>query len=302
MRTCLAISLFFLLPMSVAAQSKSAKSPMVLAPIPTATPLPLKDGTPIHLRLTQTISSADAHTGDPVHLEVTDEITLANRVVIAKGAPAVGTVLMPESKKVKGHVDINIVEVTLLDGSKASLRAKEAAANSGHTLEFFPPSPPYPYMNGKDQVLPKELMVTAFVDGALNLDSTKFPLSLADPTQATPHQPQVATEVDVISSPSGAEIEVDGAFVADTPSAIAVPAGDHTILVRMAGYDPWKQMFRAQGTKLAFSAQLTNTGANGDTMSCWGGTDCVSSSVGIAPVVKTKPVSQKKRQTSDNDQ
>ena len=266
-------------------------------------PLALKDGTAVHLRLGKTISSADAHTGDPVELEITAEVKAGGRVVIAKGATAIGTVLMPESKKVKGQVDINISEVSLADGEKAALRAKEAAVSATKTLEFFPQAPPYPYVSGKDLILPKDTMVTAFVSGELSLNSANFPLAPQDapPTAAKLAEPP--TEVDVLSTPGGAEIEVDGVFMAETPSAIAVPAGDHTISVRMAGYDTWRQMVHAGGTRMTLNARLTSGGSNGVTMSCWGGTDCVSSSVGIAPAVTTKPVAQqKKKQPADSSQ
>jgi len=302
-----AILIFFLAcPLSIMAraQVKSANPQTAAAVSSSMVPLALKDGTAVHLRLGKTVSSADAHTGDPVELEVTENVRVGGRVVIAKGATAVGTVLMPESKKVKGQVDINISEVNLADGEKAALRAKEAAVSATKTLEFFPQAPPYPYLSGRDLILPKGTMVTAFLSGELSLNSTNFPLALQDPAPATAKlATEPATEVDVLSTPSGAEIEVDGVFVAETPSAIAVPAGDHTISVRMAGYDSWRQMIHASGTRMTLNAQLTSGGSNGETMSCWGGTDCVSSSVGIAPAVTTKPVlQQKKKQSTESSQ
>jgi hypothetical protein len=293
----------FACALAAPAQVKSA-NPQTAAVSRSAASLALKDGTAVHLRLGPTVSSADAHTGDPVTLEVTENVKVGGRVVIAKGATAVGTVLMPESKKVKGQVDINISEVNLADGEKAALRAKEAAVSATRTLEFFPPAPPYPYLNGKDLILPKNTLVTAFVSGDLTLDSANFPLAAQDPAPATAKlAAPPATEVDVLSTPSGAEIEVDGVFMAETPSAIAVPAGDHTISVRMAGYDTWRQLIHASGTRMTLNVQLVSGGQTGETMSCWGGTDCVSSSVGIAPAVTTKPVAQqKKKQTTDSSQ
>jgi hypothetical protein len=291
----------YVLSLTALAQVKSATPQTASAA--SSVPLTIKDGTAVHLRLGKTISSADAHTGDPVELQVTADVKAGGRVVIAKGATAAGTVLMPESKKVKGQVDINISEVSLADGEKATLRAKEAAVSATKTLEFFPQAPPYPYVSGKDLILPKDTMVTAFVSGDLFLSSTNFPLAQPDPTSTTAKLAEPPTEVDVLSTPTGAEIEVDGVFMAETPSAIAVPAGDHTISVRMAGYDTWRQLVHASGTRMTLNARLTSGGSNGETMSCWGGTDCVSSSVGIAPAVTTKPVAQqKKKPAADSSQ
>ena len=63
------------------------------------TPFVLQDGTPIKLRLSQTVSSADAHVNDRVEFEVLEDVMVDNVVVIQKGASALGTVTEAVPKK-----------------------------------------------------------------------------------------------------------------------------------------------------------------------------------------------------------
>src|ERR1700722_2273174 len=50
----------------------------------------LEDGTPVKLRISQTVSSEDAHVNDRVEFEVLEEIKIADVIVIPKGAIALG--------------------------------------------------------------------------------------------------------------------------------------------------------------------------------------------------------------------
>ena len=55
---------------------------------PVSTELILANGTPIHLKLSKTLSSATAKVGDIVELEVTEEVTVDDVTVIPRGAVA----------------------------------------------------------------------------------------------------------------------------------------------------------------------------------------------------------------------
>ena len=60
------------------------------------------------------------------------------------------------------------------------------------------------------------------------------------PMRQPGQQPERA-QVQVASTVSDAEIYVDGKFVGDAPSAITLPAGDHTIEVKASKYSDWKR-------------------------------------------------------------
>jgi hypothetical protein len=59
----------------------------------------LEDGTPVKLRISRTVSSADAHVDDRVEFEVLEEVRVADVVVIPKGGIAWGTVTEAQAKR-----------------------------------------------------------------------------------------------------------------------------------------------------------------------------------------------------------
>jgi hypothetical protein len=64
-------------------------------------------------------------------------------------------------------------------------------------------------------------------------------------TKSAPTSPVATTsatstaKLSVGSVPDGADIEVDGSFVGNTPSDIDVPAGDHTLSIKKSGFKDW---------------------------------------------------------------
>jgi len=83
--------------------------------------------------------------------------------------------------------------------------------------------------------------------------SAAAPAAVATPTTA---------KVSVTSTPDGADIEVDGSFVGNTPSDIDVPAGEHTVTVRKTGFQPWEKKLKvSSGSNVHLKAALEK-GAN----------------------------------------
>ncbi|MGB7603158.1 MAG: PEGA domain-containing protein, partial [Candidatus Sulfotelmatobacter sp.] len=59
------------------------------------------------------------------------------------------------------------------------------------------------------------------------------------------------------STPSGAEIDLDGKYVGNTPSQIAVSTGMHVITFSMPGFGQWKRELSVlPGSELTVSAIL----------------------------------------------
>jgi PEGA domain len=94
----------------------------------------------------------------------------------------------------------------------------------------------------------------------------------ATPAKTTPAEPKAealssasatgsSTELAISSSPDGADIELDGKFVGNSPSSITVPNGDHMIVVRMVGRQSWKRTISTSGGKVNLNAILPNTDA-----------------------------------------
>lgn len=64
------------------------------------------------------------------------------------------------------------------------------------------------------------------------------------------------TEVTVNSKPESADIEVDGAFVGNTPSTIHLVSGDHIVRVMKEGYQPYERKLRTSGGSVSLQAVL----------------------------------------------
>jgi len=64
-------------------------------------------------------------------------------------------------------------------------------------------------------------------------------------------------KIQVESNPSGADIEIDGSFVGNTPSDLQVPEGVHTVAVKRAGFMDWLRTVKiSSGSSVHLSAEL----------------------------------------------
>jgi hypothetical protein len=229
----------------------------------------LEDGTPVKLRISQTVSSADAHKNDRVEFEVLEDLKVADTLIIPKGGIAWGTVTEAQPKRWAGRggkLEIVMDSVRLNDGEKAALRATKEAEGGGHAgamtvgiiasgILFFPVAPLFLFIHGKDISIPKGTEVPTFINGNFGLDMAKFKPA-APPQSASESQASNNAEVTVASTPPGADIELDGAFVGNSPSTITVTAGDHTITLKKSGFTSWEKKIQVSGGKIQISAEL----------------------------------------------
>lgn len=73
---------------------------------------------------------------------------------------------------------------------------------------------------------------------------------------AAPAAPASSPKIEVSSTPDGADIEVDGNFVGNTPSAIELAPGDHMVRVSKAGYATWEKKVKVTGGEVRLRAEL----------------------------------------------
>jgi len=234
----------------------------------------LQDGTPVKLRLSRNVSSAEAHEGESVDFEVLDDVAANGMVVISKGSVAIATVTEAQPKRRMGRagkLEIVLDYVRLADTEKAAIRAVKDAKGGSHTvgmtvgivatgLLFFPAAPFFLFMHGKDITVPKraEVTVTGYINGDVRLEAAKFatgtpesagaanPQPIATPTQpATPVAPSTGS-IEVRSTPDGAEVYVDGAFIGNSPATLRLSPGQHTIRVAQSGYKDWSRDISVQ--------------------------------------------------------
>ena len=63
--------------------------------------------------------------------------------------------------------------------------------------------------------------------------------------------------VNVSSNPSGADVSVDGEFVGNTPAALKILEGKHTVTVKLPGYKDWSREITVQsGSEVQLTANL----------------------------------------------
>jgi hypothetical protein len=232
------------------------------------TPFVLEDGTPVKLRLSQTVSSADAHVNDRVEFEVLDDVMVGDVVVIPKGGVALGTVTeaVPKRRMARGgKLEIVMDSVRLVDGQKAALRAVKEGKGGGHTggmtvgivaaaIVFWPAAPLFLLMHGKDITFPKGTDVPTFINGEMKLDPAKFQQAERGSTQ--PNVTAATSNLTISSTPVGADIYVDQNFVGNTPSTVNAPSGKHSITVRKAGFQDWVREMTLSGGTINLAAEL----------------------------------------------
>jgi hypothetical protein len=125
-------------------------------------------------------------------------------------------------------------------------------------------------LNSKDNGASCELQVQTAYSGMFNDDAgdlkTRVDLSLAklkaeplEDSQATTSAAPVATapaSLAIDSTPSGADIEIDGAFVGNTPSTLSVAPGSHRIAVKKKGFTDWIKTLNVTGGTVHLNAEL----------------------------------------------
>jgi len=104
-----------------------------------------------------------------------------------------GTVTEAQSKRRMGRggkLNINIDNVKLVSGEKVALRAIKDVKGGGHqgaitgaivatSIVFFPAAPLFLLVHGKDITIPKGTEITAYINGDIPLDQSKFASAVA---------------------------------------------------------------------------------------------------------------------------
>jgi PEGA domain-containing protein len=231
----------------------------------------LEDATPVKLRINRNISSADAQVNETVDFEVLEEVKVHDVIVIPRGGMAWGTVTEAQPKRRMGRagkLNINIDNVRLTSGEKVALRAIKDVKGGGHqgaitgaivatSIVFFPAAPLFLLVHGKDITIPKGTEITAYINGDIPLDSTKFAAQTTSkpetgivpgqsptpaPTPQLGNSPEpVLFNVDIKCTPDVAEITVDEKYMGTTPSVLRLSAGDHKIKLEKSGFKSWER-------------------------------------------------------------
>ena len=144
----------------------------------------LRDGTPVRLRLSRTLSSEQSKTNDLIDFDVLDDVRIGETVIIPRGIKAIGAITEAEHKRRMGRggkLNLALDYVRLDDGTKVALRAERDTRGGGHVgamsagmaaaviFGFGLPAPLLLLMHGKEAVVPQGTEITAYVDGDTRL-------------------------------------------------------------------------------------------------------------------------------------
>jgi hypothetical protein len=126
-------------------------------------------------------------------------------------------------------------------------------------------------LNSKDNGASCELQIQTAYSGLGNNDAGDMKkrveeslaklksVSLESPTASSVQAgtaPPAQASMSIDSTPSGADIEIDGAFVGNTPSSISVAPGSHQIAVKKKGFTAWTKTLNVTGGTVHLNAEL----------------------------------------------
>ncbi len=237
-KTKILLSLLFAgLALQAGAQS-SASQPSAASTNPVN--VVLADGTAVKLALGSAAASNTVRVGENLELEVAEDVRVRDVVVIAKTSVASAEVTNLRSG-LNGHagwIDINLVSVTLADGQRVPIRASKNKPMRDDQATIISNS-------GQDASITQGTDVIAYINGNQPLDLTRL-RAAAGPT----------TEVKITSTPANAEITVDGRLAGSTPYTLHVSSGDHVVVLRMVGFQPWQSTVHVAGEPIAVDVPL----------------------------------------------
>jgi len=225
------------------------------------------DGTKIRVRLDQTLSSGTTDQGQTVELSVTEPVKIDGQVVIPENARVTGTVTEAQEKRHMGRagkLDFSIDRVRAIDGEWVPLRytvnkksggshaVSTGVLTAGAAVLFWPAAPAFLLIKGKDVTLNKGMVFDTFTDQ----DHT-IGVGVGGNTVAAKgfNGAAGAASVTIGSNVTGADIEVDGAYVGSTPATLPLSAGTHQITVKN-GSAVWQRSLLVSGGTVNVNAQL----------------------------------------------
>ena len=220
MRKKLLSSVFCVCVLTSAAAAQTTAKPQAVSGTPTN--VVLADGTPIKLRLGNTAASGGARIGENIELEVAEDVRVADVVVVAKGNIANAEVTGLHGGGSGARFDINLRSITLSDEHVIPVRSTHAGVNRDDQAMVISNAT-------QDASIAPGTTVIAYVDGSQQVDVSRLRASGA-----------ATGTLRVLSAPANADVTVDGHLTGSTPYVFHVAAGEHSVVIRMVGFQPWQ--------------------------------------------------------------
>jgi len=114
------------------------------------------------------------------------------------------------------------------------------------------------YADAKGKVRRQLYLLVAPEEAKASAALTATPAPSPAPVRtATASVPEQSVKCSFSSTPSGAEVTVDGRYVGSTPSVLSLIVGDHAVGVSLPGFAQWKrELTVSKGSELTVNAVL----------------------------------------------
>jgi hypothetical protein len=109
-----------------------------------------------------------------------------------------------------------------------------------------------------EEAKPKDIGKVNAMLGKAGIDETTVAAAPAA-TVAAEAPKDLGVKLSIVSNPDAADIEVDGSFVGNTPSAIDLPVGEHSVIISKKGFEPWKRTIKLAAGDIKLNAELEKT-------------------------------------------
>ncbi len=164
-----------------------------------ATKLIIETGTPVKLRLANTISSSHAHKGDRLNLVVENDVAIRGFTVISAGAKAQGSVIRVKGKRplgIGGDVILQLDSVALTTGENTQLTARKEFKGRSRKVRmaigiavtaviYLPAAPAFLLTPGRDSTVLKGTELTAYTKGDVSIDEQDLPVARGTDSELT---------------------------------------------------------------------------------------------------------------------
>jgi LssY C-terminus len=151
--------------------------------------LDIPDGTPVHLRLTQTVSSLHARVGDRLAFAVENDVRVGGYTVIHAGSAAQGSIVRVKGRRVfgvGGKVVFGLDFVTLANGEMVGLSGRKVITGRSHAgrmlagmavaaLFYLPAAPLFLLTRGGTSTVLTGTEVTGHIDCDSSVATTDLP-------------------------------------------------------------------------------------------------------------------------------
>jgi len=226
----------------------------------------VSEGTKVRVRLEQQISSATAEEGQTVEFSVTDSVRVGDTVVISEGARVTGVITEAHEKRRLGRagkLDFSIDRVRTVDNQWVPLRytvtkksgqshaIRTGILTAGVAAVFWPAAPVMLLWKGQDVNINRGVAFDVYTDANHTLGSAA-PVASASIAPTVPTLPSAvaanaaSATVSITCLTAAAEIEIDGAFVGNTPTTLQLATGAHRIVVKN-GPKSWQRNLQVNG-------------------------------------------------------